>query len=80
MTAPAFAQAVLGWKAAPRRDGEITNRLGWSFIPNVADNGNVESLTLAAAILTALGKPGPAGRENARRARGTGKRPRAGNH
>jgi hypothetical protein len=59
MTAPAFAKLILGWKPSPRKSGVVKNKAGWQWVPNVADVDNLESLTLGAAMLTALGQTDP---------------------
>ena len=59
MTAPAFARLILGWKPSPKKNGVPKNKAGWHWVPNVADVDNLESLTLGAAMLTALGQPNP---------------------
>jgi hypothetical protein len=48
--APAFVHSLLGWKPSAK------NKLLWASVPNNADVDNVESLTLGAAMLQALGK------------------------
>lgn len=53
MTAPTFALMLLGWKPSSK------NKANWAWVPNVADVDNLESLTLAAAMLDALGVPNP---------------------
>jgi hypothetical protein len=53
MTAPAFAATLLGWKSSTK------NKARWAWVPNVADVDNLESLTLAAAMLSNLGLPDP---------------------
>jgi hypothetical protein len=53
VSAPAFAATLLGWKASSK------NKAGWAWVPNVADVDNLESLTLAAGMLAALGMPNP---------------------
>ncbi|WP_202865730.1 PDDEXK family nuclease [Kribbella turkmenica] len=53
MTAPKFASSLLGWKASTKNKAKL------AWVPNVADVDNLESLTLAAAMLTSLGIPNP---------------------
>ncbi len=52
MSAP-FATDLLGWKSSSK------NKLSWSWVPNSADVDNPASLSLAAAVLEALGMPNP---------------------
>jgi len=51
--APKTVHAFLGWKPSSK------NKARWDFVPNVADVDNLESLTLSAAMLKALGIPNP---------------------
>lgn len=59
MTAPISIQAFTGWKASPREAGKPKNRAGWEWVPNASDVDNLESLTLGAAMLTAMGLQDP---------------------
>ena len=59
MTAPPFVGLITGWKKSPVDKGKPKNKAGWTWVPNVSDVDNLESLTLGAAMLTALGQPNP---------------------
>jgi hypothetical protein len=48
-----FAAELLGWKPSSK------NKLRWAWVPNSADVDNAESITLAAAVLGALGVANP---------------------
>lgn len=53
MTPRVLSQYLLGWKPSSK------NKAGWSWVPNVADVDNVESLTLAARMLDNFGIQNP---------------------
>jgi hypothetical protein len=53
VTPGVLSQYLLGWKPSSK------NKAGWSWVPNVADVDNVESLTLAARMLDNLGIQNP---------------------
>jgi hypothetical protein len=61
VTAPAFANRVLGWKRSPQKDGKNNNKCGWGWVPNCADVDSTSSLVLAKAMLDNLGQTDPNG-------------------
>jgi hypothetical protein len=50
---PGVVAHLLGWKQSSK------NKAGWSWVPNVADVDNVESMTLAARMMDNLGIADP---------------------
>lgn len=57
--APQFATKILGWKPSPTEKAKFKNKAGWAWVPNCADVDNLESLTLAAGMLSNLGQLNP---------------------
>ena len=57
--APVSIQAFAGWKKSPVKNGVPKNKLGLVWVPNCSDVDSLESLSLGAGMLTAMGVSNP---------------------